>query len=192
MKVVAIVGSPRKNGNTEILSAHALKAIAEEGIETEIISLAGKDIKPCNACMACAKEEKCSIQDDLFPIYETMKAADGIILASPVYYGSCTALLKALMERAGYVSRHSNGAFRGKVGGPLVVARRAGHNFTIAELDFWFHILGMTVPGSTYWNIAFGMEKGSVNKDEEGLRTAWNFGKNMAVVLTALDKAKQK
>lgn len=192
MKVVAIVGSPRKNGNSEILAEHTLKAIGEEGIETEIISLAGKEIKPCNACMVCAKEERCSIEDDLWPIYEKMKAADGIILATPVYYGSCTALLKALMERAGFVSRHSNGAFRGKVGGPLVVARRAGQNFTIAELDFWFHILGMTVPGSTYWNMAFGMDKGSVSKDEEGMRTAWNFGKNMAVVMIALDKAKQK
>lgn len=186
MKVVAIVGSPRTNGNTEILSAHTLKAIAEEGIETEIISLAGKEIKPCNACMACVKEEACSIDDDLLPIYQKMKAAEGIILASPVYYGSCTALLKALMERAGYVSRHANNAFSGKVGGPLVVARRAGHNFTIAELDFWFHILGMVVPGSTYWNVAFGREKGEVSQDEEGLKTAWNFGKNMALVLKKL------
>lgn len=187
MKVVAIVGSPRKDGNTEILSAHALKAIADEGIDTEVIPLAGKDIKPCNACMACAKAEQCSIKDDLFPIYEKMKAANGIILASPVYYGSCTALLKALMERTGFISRHSNEAFRGKVGGPLVVARRAGHNFTIAELDFWFHILGMVVPGSTYWNIAFGREKGEVSKDEEGMKTVWNFGKNMALVLKKLN-----
>jgi multimeric flavodoxin WrbA len=183
MKVVAIVGSPRKNGNTEMLAAHTLKAIAEEGIETELISLAGKDIRPCNACMACAEKEQCSIKDDLFPIYEKMKAAGGIILASPVYYGSCTALIKGLMERTGYISRHSNNAFKGKVGGPLVVARRAGHNFTIAQLDFWFHILGITVPGSTYWNIAFGREKGEVTKDEEGLRTAWNFGKNLAFTL---------
>src|ERR1039457_6530510 len=108
MKVVAIVGSPRKNGNTEILSAHCLKAIGEEGIETEIISLAGKDIRPCNACMICAKEERCSIEDDLWPVYEKMKAADGIILASRFYYGSCTALLKARRDRAGFVPRHSH------------------------------------------------------------------------------------
>jgi multimeric flavodoxin WrbA len=137
--------------------------------------------------MICSTDEKCSIEDDLMPIYQKMKAADGIILASPVYYGSCTALLKALMERAGFVSRHANGAFRGKVGGPLVVARRAGQNFTIAELDFWFHILGMVEPGSTYWNMAFGREKGEVSKDQEGLTTAWNFGKNMALVLKKLN-----
>jgi multimeric flavodoxin WrbA len=186
MKVLAIVGSPRKNGNTEILASHALQAIAEEGIETELISLAGKTIQPCNACMACSKSEMCSIDDDLMPIYLKMKKSEGIILASPVYYGSCTALLKALMERTGYVSRHANEAFKGKVGGPLVVARRAGQNFTIAELDFWFHILGIVEPGSTYWNMAFGREKGEVSQDEEGLKTAWNFGKNMAWVIKKL------
>ncbi len=68
----------------------------------------------------------------------------------------------------------------------MVVARRAGHNFTVAEIDFWFHILGMVVPGSTYWNIAFGREPGEVSKDEEGLRTAWNFGHNLALVLKKL------
>ncbi len=186
MKVVAIVGSPRKNGNTEILAEYTLKAIAEEGIETELIPLAGKDIKFCTACMACVEKEQCPIKDDLFPIYQKMKTAEGIILASPVYYGSCTALIKALMERAGYIARHNNNAFSGKVGGPLVIARRAGHNFTVAQLDFWFHILGITVPGSSYWNMAFGREKGEVNKDEEGLRTAWDFGKNMAKTINKL------
>jgi multimeric flavodoxin WrbA len=183
MKVIAISGSPRKGGNTEIMAVHALKAIAEEGLETELIQLAGLKIGYCTACMACKTTEGCTIKDDLQPIFEKMKEADGIILASPVYYGSCTALLKALIERAGYISK---GAFKGKVGGPLVVARRAGHNFTIAQLDFWFHISGMIEPGSTYWNIGFGREKGEVSADEEGLRTVWNFGKNMAFVIKKL------
>jgi len=186
MKIIGIVGSPRKSGNTEILTAHTLKAIVEEGLETELISLAGLDIKPCNACRACAEEEQCPIEDDLFPIYLKMKEADGIILGSPVYYGSATALIKALMERAGQISHSSKETFKGKVGGPLVVARRAGHNFTVAQLTFWFEILGMVVPGSTYWNIAFGREKGDVSKDDEGMRTAWNFGKNVALVVKKL------
>jgi multimeric flavodoxin WrbA len=183
MKVVAIVGSPRKNGNTAIITEHALKSIAEEGIETKLITLSGKEIKPCNACMACQESGECIIEDDFPPILNDMIEADGIILASPVYFGSCTALLKALMERAGFISRPRGSPFNRKVGGPLVVARRAGQNFTIAEINFWFHILGMTVPGSTYWNIAFGREAGEVANDEEGLRTTWNFGKNMAFVL---------
>ena len=186
MKAIGIVGSPRKNGNTEILTRHSLKAIEEEGIETELISLAGLDIKPCNACMVCKKEESCPIDDDLWPIYIKMKEADAIILASPVYFGSATALMKALMERAGYIAMGNGRKFEGKVGGPLVVARRAGQNFTFAQLLYWFHIAGFFMPGSTYWNIAFGREKGEVEKDEEGLATAWNFGKNIAFLVKKL------
>ncbi len=133
--------------------------------------------------MLCQKEERCSIEDDLFPIYLKMKEADGIILASPVYYASATALIKGLMERAGYISRWNGEPFHGKVGGPLVVARRAGKNFTLAQLTFWFQILGFFIPGSTYWNVAIGREKGDVGQDEEGLKTAWNFGKNLAFLI---------
>ncbi len=183
MKVIGIVGSPRKNGNTELLTAHTLKAIAEEGLDTELIRLSGLDIRPCNGCLLCRNEERCSIEDDLFTVYPKMKEADGIILASPVYYGSASSLIKALMERTGYISRWNGAPFSGKVGGPLVVARRAGQNFTFAQLTLWFQILGFFIPGSTYWNIAFGREKGEVERDEEGLQTAWNFGKNMAFLL---------
>ena len=185
MKAIGIVGSPRKNGNTEILTTHTLKAIAEEGLDTELIRLAGLDIRPCNACMVCRDEERCPINDDLFPLYIKMKEAEAIILASPVYYGSATALIKALMERTGYMSGPRR-MFAGKVGGPLVVARRAGQNFTFAQLTLWFQILGFYVPGSTYWNIAFGREKGEVQQDEEGMRTAWNFGKNVALLVKKL------
>ena len=187
MKVIAIVGSPRKNGNTEMLASHALKAIAEEKIESELILLFGKEIKPCNACMACNESGECIIQDDFLPVFNSMLKADGIILASPVYFGSCTALVKALMERAGWLSRPKGRPFNRKVGGPLVVARRSGQNFTIAEINFWFHILGMIVPGSTYWNNAFGHQPGEVANDEEGLLTAWNFGKNLAFLLKKLN-----
>lgn len=183
MKAIAVVGSPRQHGNTEILSSHALKAIADEGIETELITLAGKEIKPCDVCNACIEKGECIIQDDFSPVFDKMVEANGIILASPVYFGSCTALLKALMERAGWLSKPQKRLFNLKVGGPLVVARRAGHNFTVAEINFWFHIMGMIVPGSTYWNIASGFDPGEVANDEEGLRTAWNFGKNMAFVI---------
>jgi multimeric flavodoxin WrbA len=189
MKVIGIVGSPRINGNTEIATAHALKAIAEEGLETELIRLAGLEIKPCTGCMACTKEEKCSIEDDLFPVYLKMKKADGIILASPVYYGSATALIKALIERAGFISRFNGEPFSGKVGGPIVVARRAGHNFTLSQLTLWYQILGLVVVGSKYWNIAFGREKGEVTKDEEGMNVIWNFGKNVALLLKKLKNA---
>ena len=187
MKAIGIVGSPRKGGNTEILTKHTLTAIEEEGLDTEIIRLADLDIRPCNACMVCKTEESCPIDDDLFPIYIKMKAAEAIILASPVYFGSATATIKALMDRAGYIALNNGRLFGGKVGGPLVIARRAGHNFTFAQLMYWFHIGGFFMPGSTYWNIAFGREKGEVTNDEEGLTTAWNFGKNIALLVKKLN-----
>jgi multimeric flavodoxin WrbA len=185
MKAVGIVGSPRKGGNTETLTAHCLKAIAEEGLETELVRLAGLDIKGCNACGYCHEHDGCSIKDDFQDVYDKMTAADAMIIATPVYFGSATALVKGLLERAGFISFRKN-PFTGKVGGPLVVARRAGQNFTFAELLFWFHIKGMINPGSTYWNIAFGREKGEVEKDVEGMKTAWNFGKNVANVAKKL------
>ena len=185
MKAIAIVGSPRKKGNTETLTRHALKAMEEEGLETELVRLAEHNIKPCIACENCTKEERCPTKDDLFPIYLKMKAADAIILASPVYFGSATAQIKALMDRAGYIGYWQR-AFEGKVGGSIVVARRAGENFTFAQLNFWFGIQGCFVPGSSYWNIAIALERDEVLKDEEGMRTAWNFGKNVATLVKKL------
>ena len=90
--------------------------------------------------------------------------------------------MMALLDRTGYIARNNGSLLKYKVGGPIAVARRAGQNFTVAELLFWFHITQIINPGSTYWNMAFGREKGEVEKDEEGLRTAWNFGKNVAKV----------
>ena len=152
-----------------------------------MVRLAGLDIRPCNACMVCREEEPqpCPINDDLLPIYNKMKESEAIILASPVYFGSATALLKAFIERTGYIAFKTR-PFEGKVGGPLVVARRAGKNFTHAELMFWFHIMGIIMPGSTYWNVAIGRGKGEVNDDEEGLATAWKFGKNVAWLVKKL------
>ena len=186
MKAIAIVGSPRKNGNTEILAKHTLKAIEEEGVDTELIRLAGLNIQPCNACMACEKKEWCPIKDDLFPIYTKMKEADAIIFASPVYFGSATPQIKALMDRAGWIAYWNGRVFERKVGGALAVGERDGQNFTIAQLNYWFYEMGCFVPGSTGCNVAFGGEKGDVEKDEVGLETAWNFGKNVAFLVKKL------
>ena len=185
MKAIGVVGSPRKGGNTEILTKHALQAIKEEGIATELVRLAGLDIRPCNACKICRKEERCPIDDDLFPLYKKLKEFDAIILSTPVYFASASAQIKAFMDRAGYIAVRKR-VFAGKVGGPLVVARRAGKSFTFAELMFWFHYNGFYMPGSTYWNVAIGRDKGEVRQDQEGLTTAWNFGKNIAFLVKKL------
>ena len=186
MEIITFAASPRKGGNTEFLTSHTLKAIGEEGLDTELIPLAGLDIRPCNACKVCKKEESCPIDDDFWPIYIKMKEADAIIFASPVHFGSATPRIKALMDRAGYIAYWNNRVFERKVGGPLVVARRAGQNFTLAQLAYWFYIMGCFVAGSTYWNMAFGDKRGEVEQDEEGLRTAWNFGKNVAFLVKKL------
>jgi multimeric flavodoxin WrbA len=178
MKAVGIVGSPRKGGNTEILTAHCLKSIAEEGIKTEMLPLAGLNIRGCIDCGYCREHpNECSIKDDMQAVRAKMVEADAIIISTPVYFGAATALVRGLMERSAFCGR---GAFAGKVGGPIVVARRAGQNFTFAEMNFWFFLNGITTPAGTYWNMAVGREKGEVTKDEEGMNTAWGFGKNVA------------
>ena len=184
VKIIGIVGSPRKGGNTELLMKEALSAAEGEGAETELISLVGKTIKPCDGCRSCRKTKRCRIQDDdLPPIFEKMLQADGIVLASPVYFGSATPQIKALIDRAGYWGGSMGRVFENKVGGPIVVARRAGQNFTFAQLMFFFMIHEMIVPGSTYWNIAFGRQKGDVLKDKEGIATIRNFARNMVWLL---------
>jgi multimeric flavodoxin WrbA len=179
IRILGIVGSPRMGGNTELLVAEALRASAEDGAETEILRLADKEVRPCDACLSCRKTGECRIKDDFNLIFKKMSTADGIILASPVFFGSATPQIKAMIDRAGYLSIAKGRIFENKVGGAMVVARRAGHNFTLAQLLFFFLHQGMIIPGSTYWNIAFGREKGEVAEDEEGLQTARNFGKKM-------------
>ncbi|MDQ1280612.1 MAG: hypothetical protein QG670_1875 [Thermoproteota archaeon] len=191
MKFIGIVGSPRKGGNTEILTQKALEAAQSEGIETELKTLAGKTIKPCDACLSCRKTGKCHIKDDLPPILEKMLEADGIILATPVYFGSATPQIKALIDRSGFSTRDPARVrmpFENKVGGPIVVARRAGQNFTYAQLMFFFMITGMIVPGSTYWNEAIGNNKGDVTNDEEGIKTIEYFGKKLAWLAKRITK----
>jgi multimeric flavodoxin WrbA len=188
MKAIAIVGSPRVDGNTEALVRHALKALEEQGLSTELIPLANLRIEPCTACGACRSKEICSIDDDLWPIYEKMKAAQAIILASPVYFGSATSNLKALMDRSGYIAIWNHRPFDGKIGGPIVVGEREGHNFTIAQIAYWFYYMGCTIPGSTGWNVAFGLDRGEVQQDKQGLQTVYGFGKRVARLVKILNE----
>jgi len=190
MQVLGISGSPRKGGNTDIAIQAALEVLSSEGIETEFLSLADRPIQPCTACGRCAKEpEPRCVQDD--PAFEGMiekvDAADGILVGSPVYFGSATPQMMSLLDRVGYVSRmHGNKLLRRKAGAAIVVARRAGQNFTFAQLNYFFLIAEMVVPGSTYWNVAFGRQKGEINGDEEGMETIRNLAGNMAWVMKKL------
>jgi multimeric flavodoxin WrbA len=180
---IGIVGSPRHGGNTERLVGEALATLEASGAKTELIRLGGREIKPCEACLSCRKTGRCVIDDDFEVVYDRMVAADAIIVGSPVYFGSPTPNILALLHRAGYVAQSAGRPFERKIGGPIVVARRAGQNFTLAQLMFFFLHQGMIVPGSTYWNIAFGREPGEVENDEEGMRTVRKFAENVGWLL---------
>ncbi len=187
MKVIGIVGSPRAKGNTEYLVNEALKALKKEGVQVEMIRLREKHVAPCEACDACTKLKDCKIKDDFQAIFAKMEQADGIIVGSPVYYGSASPQTMALLDRAGFVAMKRGRTLNRKVGAAIAVARRAGANFTFAQLNYFFYINGMIVPGSTYWNVAYGLGRGEVKEDEEGLATVRNMAANMAWLLEKIN-----
>jgi multimeric flavodoxin WrbA len=184
MHALAISGSPRRNGNTETLLRRCLDKLATHGIQGEFVSLAELDIRGCHACGGCGetKDSTCigTTDDDFAPIFEKMIAADIIVVGSPTYFGSAAPELMALLDRAGYVARANGNLLSRKLGGPVAVARRAGHNFTYAQLMFWYMINDMIVPGSTYWPVALAREPGSVTADTEALQTIDRFAENLA------------
>jgi multimeric flavodoxin WrbA len=186
LKVVAFNGSARKDGNTAILIRRVLGALEAEGIETELIQLAGQQIHGCTACGTCRKvqNKQCKIVNDNVNLYiEKMAAADGIILGSPTYFSMMTSEMKALIDRSGFVGRANDDLFKRKVGAAVVAVRRAGAIATFDAINHFFLISQMIVPGSSYWNIGIGLAKGDVEKDEEGLNTMDDLGKNMAWLL---------
>ena len=189
MKVIGIAGSYRPDSNTLQYMKKTLETLAENGIDTELISLEGKTIKPCLGCYGCTKEAKCVQEDDDFAeILEKMRLADGIILGSPVYVSCVVPQMMALLDRATFIALWNDRFFSGKVGGPITVARRAGHNMAFSQLLLWFFINGITVPGSTYWNVGVAGARGArdAENDEEGMATVTNFANNMAGIMKKL------
>jgi multimeric flavodoxin WrbA len=189
MKVLGIAGSLRSRSNTLKYVKTALNVLDGAGMKTELISLRGKKIEPCNGCYHCVKKGYCTIQDDDFDsILEKMREAEGIILGSPVYLSSVVPQMMALLARATFVAYWNDKFFTGKVGGPVVVARRAGHNLAFSQLLLWFFINGITVPGSTYWNVGVAGTGGArdAEADEEGFATVSHFADNMARLMTKL------
>lgn len=186
MKVVAFNGSARANGNTRIAIETVFEELQKEGVGTEIVSLAECKIHGCAACFLCIEnqDKQCAVDDDdANDLIAKMLSADGIIMASPVYFASMSSEMKALIDRAGLVAKANNSIFARKVGASIAVARRAGAVSTFDEINRFFFISEMIVPGSTYWNVAFGRTPGEINKDEEGLATFRNLGRNMAWLL---------
>lgn len=186
MKVVAFNGSARKDGNTAILIRKVFGELEAEGIETELVQLAGKTIKGCIACGKCGKnkDKRCAVTNDVAnECIEKMIEADGIILGSPTYFSDLTAEMKALIDRAGYVARANSHMLRRKVGAAIVAQRRAGSIHAFDSINHFFLIGQMIVPGSSYWNVGIGRAIGDVEQDEEGLETMQTLGQNMAWLL---------
>ncbi|MBU0516775.1 MAG: flavodoxin family protein [Proteobacteria bacterium] len=186
MKVIGIAGSLRPDSNTLVYVKTALDELSGLGLESELISLRGKKINNCLGCYQCVERAECAQEEDDFAgIFGQMQAADGIILGSPVYLSSVVPQMMALLARATFVSYWNDKLLAGKVGGPITVARRAGHNLAFSQLLLWFFINGLTVPGSTYWNVGLAGAGGARDAagDEEGLQTVTNFARNMAHVM---------
>ncbi|MFO7645095.1 MAG: flavodoxin family protein [Desulfosarcina sp.] len=186
MQVVAFNGSPRKDGNTAILIRHVLAALEGQGIRTETVQVGGEPIRGCIACYKCFenKDRHCAVNKDMLnDCVDRMLAADGIVLGSPTYFACMSPEIKALIDRAGMVSRANAMMLRRKVGAAVVAARRAGAVHTFDSINHFFTIGEMIIPGSSYWNMGFGREKGEVNQDTEGLAVMRTLGDNMAWLL---------
>ena len=190
MKVVAFNGSARKDGNTAILIRRVFAELEAEGIETELVQLAGQPIRGCTACGQCYKNknQRCVIENDIVnDCIEKMRAADGIILGSPTYFADVTTEMKALIDRAGFVARANDDMFKRKVGAAVVAVRRAGSVHTFDSINHFFLIGQMIIPGSIYWNMGIGRAKGEVEQDEEGLQTMKTLGQNIAWLLKKIN-----
>lgn len=187
IKVIAINGSARKDGNTAILIRRVFEELEKEGIETELVQLAGKTIRGCTACMKCFenRDRRCVLDDDIVnDCIGKMAGADGIILGSPVYFTDVTAQMKALLDRAGVVSLANDALFKRKVGSAVVAQRRIGAVHSLDTLLQFLLIADIIVPGFPV--IGVGRDIGDVDKDDEGIAGAKHAGRNMAWLLKAL------
>jgi multimeric flavodoxin WrbA len=170
MYALAVNGSPRKGGNTERLLHHVLEPLGKAGWETELVQVGGKGIRGCIACSKCfeRQDKRCSVTVDAFnDVMDKIVRADALIFGSPTYFADMTADMKAVVDRSGYVGLANGGLLRGKIGAAVVVARRGGATHVYDSINHMFQMSEMVLPGSTYWNLGYGREKGEVEGDEE-------------------------
>jgi multimeric flavodoxin WrbA len=189
MKVIAFNGSPRENGNTAILVNYVLRELEKEDIATELVQLGGTNIQGCNACYECRanKDQRCAVTDDVAnDLIEKILVADGVIIGSPTYFTDVSAEVKALIDRAGLVARVNDDLFKHKVGAAVIAVRRAGALHAFDTINHFFLINEMIVPGSSYWNMGIGHDRGDVEGDAEGIETMKTLGRNMAWLLKRL------
>lgn len=195
MKVVAINGSPKNNGNTAQLIDTIAQELAKEGITTEVLHIGNKTIRGCFGCGACIKnqDERCVAKDDEYVngCIQKMKEADGIILGTPVHWAGIAGTMKSFLDRVFFVSTSNGNLFRHKVGASIVAVRRSGGVSTFDAMNHYLTYAEMIMPTTNYWNVAHGRMPGEVNEDLEGIQIARVLGKNMAWTLKVMQNAKE-
>lgn len=189
MKVLAINGSPRIGGNTSIALDEVRKTFEAEGIEIEIVQIGNRDIRGCIACNRCSEIGKCVFDDIVNELARKFEAADGLIVASPVYYASANATLMACLDRLFYSTSFDKTM---KVGASIVCARRGGCSATFDELNKFFTIAEMPIASSQYWNSIHGRTPGEAALDEEGKQTMRVLARNMAFLMKSIALGKEK
>ena len=189
MKVLVLNGSPRENGNTEIALAEMRKIFDAEGIEVETVQVGKEAVRGCTGCRFCWKNGKCVFDDLVNEVADKLKDADGLVLASPVYYGSANSTLTALLDRLYYSVPYP---LTMKVGASVVVARRGGLSATYDQLHKYFGLSGMPIATSQYWNSVHGMEKGEAAEDTEGLQTMRTLARNMCFLMKSIALGKEQ
>lgn len=188
MKVLMINGSPHSKGNTSIALAEMEKIFSEQGVQAEILHIGNKPIRGCIACGACKSNGKCVFDDEVNAAAAKFEQADGLVVASPVYYASANATLVAFLDRLFYSTPFNKTM---KVGASVVVARRGGLSSTFDELNKYFTISGMPIASSQYWNSVHGREQGEAEQDQEGLQTMRTLARNMTFLMKSIELGKQ-
>ena len=189
LNVLIINGSPRINGNTSVAIDELVRTFESDNIGTEVVQIGNKDIRGCIACGTCAKNGKCVFDDEVNLLSSKFEKADGLIIASPVYYGSANGTLISCLDRLFYSSHFDKTM---KVGASVVVARRGGCSATFDELNKYFLMTNMPVASSQYWNLIHGREKGEAKLDEEGLQTMRTLARNMSFLMKGIALAKEE
>lgn len=183
MYALAVNGSPRKGGNTEIMLKGALAPLSEAGWETELVQVGGGKVKGCIACYKCAenKDLRCAVKNDMLnEVLEKVLRADAIIFGSPTYFSDVSAEMKGLLDRVGMVTLVNGSALRGKIGAAVVAVRRGGATHVFDSINHMFLMSQMIVPGSIYWNMGYGRNPGEVASDAEGMANMEHLGRAIA------------
>ena len=188
MKVLLVNGSPRKNGNTALALREMEQVFAAEGIETVTMQIGAEAIRGCVACGGCSKKGQCVFDDSVNEAAAIFKEADGLVLASPVYYAGPNATLTAFADRLFFSTPFDKTM---KVGAAVVCARRGGTSASFDRLNKYFTISGMPVASSQYWNSVHGREKGEAAEDAEGLQTMRTLARNMAFLMKSIALGKE-